>query len=110
MKTLLVALFITLIFSTSSAFAHTDHGKISPKVATQIAAKATQKLTFKDFGFKVGKLSESWKNLTSEDFKLHAAEANRYIVSANNKLENKTIYFLMTMSGEVLKVNQEANF
>jgi len=110
MKNLITALFITLMFSTSSAFAHTDHGKISPKVAMQIAAKATQQLTFKDFEFKVGKLSESWKNLTSDDFKLHAAEANHYVVSANNKSENQTIYFLMTMSGEVLKVNSEAKF
>tara|TARA_R110000803_G_scaffold205478_1_gene272165 strand:- start:128 stop:460 length:333 start_codon:yes stop_codon:yes gene_type:complete len=110
MKNLIAALFITLMFSTSSAFAHTDHGKISPKAAIQIAAKTTQQLTFKDFGFTVGKLSESWKNLTSDDFKLYAAEANRYVVSANNKSENKKIYFLMTMSGEVLKVNSEAKF
>lgn len=110
MKNIIAALFITLIFSTSSAFAHTDHGKISPKEAMKIAAKAIQKLTFKDFGFKVGKLSENWKYLTKNDFKLYAAEANRYIVSANNKSENKTIYFLMSMSGEVLKVNQEAKF
>ncbi|WP_231731541.1 DUF6488 family protein [Colwellia sp. TT2012] len=50
-----------------------------------MAAKATQKLTFKDFGFKVGKLNENWKNLTIENFKLHAAEGNRYVVRANNK-------------------------
>ncbi|MFT5636845.1 MAG: hypothetical protein ACI89T_002314 [Cognaticolwellia sp.] len=110
MKNLIAALFITLIFSTSSAFAHTEHGKISPKAAIQITAKATQQLTFKDFGFKVGKLSENWKNLTIEDFKIHAAKANRYIVSANNKSENKTIYFLITMFGEILKVNSEAKF
>ena len=110
MKSLITALFITLMFSVSSAFAHTEHGKVSPKAAIQIAAKATQQLTFKDLGFNVGKLSENWKNLTTEDFKLHGAEANRYVVSANNKFENKTIYFLMTVSGEVLKVNSEANF
>lgn len=110
MKNLIAALFITLMFSTNSVFAHTDHEKISPKTAIQIAVKATQKLTFKDFGFKVGKLSENWKDLTTEDFKLHAAEGNQYVVSANNKSENKTIYFLMTMSGEVLKVNSEAKF
>jgi len=110
MKNIIAALFITLMFSTSSAFAHDDHRKISANAAIQIAAKATQQLTFKDFGFKVGKLGENWKDLTKDDFKLYAAEANRYIVSANNKAENKTIYFLMTMSGEVLKVNSEAKF
>lgn len=110
MKKLITALFIALMFSTSPAFAHSDHGKVSPKAAIQIAAKVTQQLTFKDFGFKVGKLNENWKRLSSDDFKLHGAEANRYVVSANNKFENKTIYFLMTVSGEVLKVNSEANF
>lgn len=110
MKNLIAALFIILMFSTSSTFAHTGHGEISPKAAIEIAAKATKQLTFKDFGFKVGKLSDSWKNLTTEDFKLHATEASRYVVSANNRSENKTIYFLMTMSGDVLKVNSEAKF
>jgi len=109
MKNLIAALLVTLTLSTT-AVAHSDHGKISPKAAIQIATKATQQLTFKDFGFKVGKLDENWKNLTSEDFKLYSAEANRYIVSANNKSENETIYFLMTMSGEVLSVNSKAKF
>ncbi len=110
MKNLITAVFISLIFSTSSAFAHTDHGKISPKAAIQVAVKTTQQLTFKDFGFKVGKLNGNWKNLTTEDFKLYAVEANRYVVSANNKSENKTIYFLVTMSGKVLNVNSQATF
>jgi len=110
MKKLITALFMTLTLSTSSAMAHGDHDKISPKAAIQIATKATQQLTFKDFGFKVGKLKENWKSLTAEDFELYSAEANRYIVSANNKPENATIYFLMTMSGEVLSVNSTAKF
>ena len=110
MKNLMVILFIALMLNTGTALAHGDHGKINAKQAIQVAIKATQKLTFKDFGFNVGKLDESWKSLTTEDFKLYAAQANRYIVSASNKADNKTIYFLMTMSGEVLKVNQEAKF
>jgi hypothetical protein len=110
MKKLIVTLFIALLFNTGSAFAHGEHGKISVKEAIQVAIKATQKLTFKDFGFEVGKLTESWKTLTKDDFKLYAAQANRYIVRASNKANSKTIYFLMSMSGEVLKVNQEAKF
>lgn len=108
MTKLIVTLFIVLLFNTGSAFAHGEHGKISAKEAIQVAIKANQKLTFKDFGFKVEKLNESWKKLAKDDFKLYAAQANRYIVSASNKANNKTIYFLMSMSGEVLKVNQEA--
>lgn len=110
MKKIITALFITLMLSTSSAFAHSDHGKISPNAAIEIATKVTKQLTFKDLGFKVGKLGDNWKNLTTENFKLHATEANRYVVSANNVSENKTIYFLMTMSGDVLKVNSKAKF
>ncbi len=110
MKNLMVMLFITLMLNMGTALAHGDHGKISAKQAVQVALKAAKNLTFKDFGFNVGKLDESWKSLTTEDFKLYAAQANRYIISASNKTDNKTIYFLMTMSGEVLKVNQEAKF
>lgn len=101
---------MALILNTGVAFAHGDHGKISVKEALQVAAKTTKQLTFKDFGFKVGKLDESWKTLTAEDFKLLGVEANRYVISAVNKTENKKIYFLMTMTGEVLKVNTEGKF
>ena len=110
MKSLITALFMALTLNTGVAFAHGDHGKISAKQALEVAAKATQQLTFKDFGFKVGKLNESWKTLTAEDFKLLGVEANRYVISADNKTENKKIYFLMTMTGEVLKVNTEGKF
>jgi len=110
MKKLIVILFIASLFNTGSAFAHSDHGNISPKAAIQIAMKATQQLTFKDFGFTVGKLNENWKGLTVDDYKLYAAEANRYIISASNKASEETIYFLTSMSGEVLKVNTEAKF
>lgn len=110
MKSLITALFMALILNTGVAFAHGDHGKISAKQALQVAAKVTQQLTFKDFGFKVGKLNESWKMLIAEDFKLVGVEANRYVISGNNKTENKKIYFLMTMTGEVLKVNSEGKF
>ncbi|KGJ94193.1 DUF6488 family protein [Thalassotalea sp. ND16A] len=110
MKNLMVMLFIGLMLNMGTALAHGAHGKISEKQAIQVAIKATQKLTFKDFGFNVGKLDESWESLTTEDFKLYAAQVSRYIISASNKADNKTIYFLMTMSGEVLKVNQEAKF
>lgn len=110
MKKLIIILFITLMFSTNSAFAHGDHGKISPKAAIQIAMKATQQLTFKDLGFAVGKLNANWKELTADDYKLYSAEANRYVISATNKTNAETIYLLMSMSGEVLKVNSEAKF
>jgi hypothetical protein len=110
MRNLITVLFIALILNTGVAFAHGSHGKITTKKALEVAAKATQQLTFKDLGFKVGKLDDSWKALTAENFKLYAAEANRYVVSVNNGSGSKTIYFLMTVSGEVLKVNFEAKF
>lgn len=110
MKSLITVLLMALILNTGVVFAHGDHGKINAKQALEVAAKATQQLTFKDFGFKVGKLNESWKTLTAEDFKLLGVEANRYVISADNKTENKKIYFLMTMTGEVLKVNTEGKF
>mgnify|MGYP007087007817 FL=1 len=110
MKSIITALFMALILNTGVAFAHGGHGKISAKQALQVAAKTTQQLTFKDFGFKVGKLDESWKTLTAEDFKLLGVEANRYVISAVNKTENKKIYFLMTMTGEMLQINSEGKF
>ena len=110
MKESIIIILIILLFNTGSVFAHGAHGKISAKEAIQVAIKTTQKLTFKDFGFEVGKLNGSWKKLSKNDFKLYAVQANRYIVSASNKTNNKTIYFLMSMSGEILKANSTAEF
>ncbi|ARD46249.1 DUF6488 family protein [Colwellia sp. PAMC 21821] len=110
MKKLIITLFITFLFHTSAAFAHSDHGKISPNVAINIAIKTTQQLTFKDFGFNVGKLNENWMNLSIDDYSLYATEANRYIVSASNKVNKESIYFFMSLSGEILQVNSEAKF
>ena len=53
MTKLIVSLFIVLLFNTGSAFAHGEHGKNSAKEVIQVAIKANQKLTFKDFGFEV---------------------------------------------------------
>ncbi len=110
MKKLSLLLFIALMFNVSSVLAHSGHGKISAKQAIQLAVKLTQKLTFKDLGYKVGKLSDSWKSSTTQDYQLYAVHMNRYIISASNSTDDTSIYFLMTMSGEVLKVNPTAKF
>jgi hypothetical protein len=64
-------------------------GKKALKLLQKLLLKTTQKLTFKDFGVNVGISGENWRGLASEDFNDDEAEANRYVVSANNKSENK---------------------
>ena len=110
MKKLILTFLIAFLFNSGFALAHDGHGKISSKAAIQIAVKVTQQLTFKDFGFDVGKLDKSWKELTTDDFKLFSAQTNRYIISGIKKVNNDTIYFLMSLSGEVIKVNSDGKF
>lgn len=64
-------------------------GKQALKLLQKLLLKTTQKLPFKDFGVNVGISGENWRGLASEDFNDDEAEANRYVVSANNKSENK---------------------
>ncbi|WJG09216.1 DUF6488 family protein [Aliiglaciecola sp. LCG003] len=57
MKKLLSVLAFCSVMICSNAIAHSDHGIISGQAAVNIVNKSIPKMTFKEFGFEVGKLT-----------------------------------------------------
>lgn len=95
---------------SGNALAHADHGMISGQKAISIAVKSVQQMTFKDFGFEVGKLDESWKEVKSEQFSVLRVEENFYVVSASTNKNDKQLFFKIANNGQVLDVKSTQDF
>ena len=102
MKKLVSAAALCCILISGGAMAHADHGIISSQQAVAIAVKSVQQMTFKDFGFEVGKLGDSWKEVAAEQFSVVSIEEGYYVVSAKNA--DKTLFFKISNGGRVLDV------
>lgn len=110
MKKLLSVLALCSTIFCSNVAAHSDHGVISGQAAINIVSKSLPQMTFKEFGFEVGKLGASWKLLTSSDMSVVSVEDSFYIVSANNTETESTIYFQIANNGQVMDVTHKNNF
>ena len=103
-----MVLCCTLI--SGNALAHGDHGVISGQKAISIAAKSVKQMTFKDFGFEVGKLDESWKDLSPEEFSVVSVEEEFYVVSASSSDAAKQAFFKIANNGQVLDVKAKNDY
>ncbi|MFT7559247.1 MAG: hypothetical protein ACI93R_001152 [Flavobacteriales bacterium] len=114
MKTTLSILFSLLMLANSHVFAHSDHGHsdnlISDAHAMSIAAAVTKQLSVRDAGLVVGKLPASWGLVAKDAYVMHKKGNGYYIVAAENSVEKKTLYVLMSPSGKVYDVNFEGKF
>ncbi|WP_010179420.1 DUF6488 family protein [Glaciecola sp. HTCC2999] len=95
---------------TANVQAHSDHGAISGQKAVSIAATHIQKMTFKDAGFDVGKLDESWKNIDKSQLSIASVEDNFYVVSASNSNNQGKLYFQIAKNGRVMAVKDKNDF
>ena len=95
---------------TVNVQAHGDHGVISGQKAVSIAATHIQKMTFKDAGFEVGKLDESWKNIDKSQISIEVVEEHYYIVSASNPSNEGRLYFQIAKNGQVKAVKDINEF
>ena len=110
MKKTLSAVVLCCTLISGSALAHGDHGVISGQKAISIAAKSVKQMTFKDFGFEVGKLDESWKDLSPEKFSVVSVEEEFYVVSASNSDAAKQVFFKIANNGQVLDVKAKNDY
>lgn len=110
MKKLVYAMILSLFLGQGSALAHSDHSVISGQTALNIASKSVKHLAFKDFGFEVGKLDASWKELKDSNFSVIEVLEGSYIVSARNMASEKAIYFQIANNGQVLNVKNSKEF
>jgi len=110
MKKLVSAAALCCILISGGAMAHADHGIISSQQAVAIAVKSVQQMTFKDFGFAVGKLDTSWKALEAKQFSVVSIEEGFYIVSAVNSSKAEQIFIKIANNGQVLDVKPVNDF
>jgi hypothetical protein len=110
MKILVCVALLGALFGLGSALAHSDHGVINSQTALKIASKSTKQLAFGDFGFEVGKLDPSWVELENSHYSVVDVLEDSYIVSAENVAKEKTIFFQIANSGQVLKVKNSNEF
>lgn len=92
---------------TSNVQAHDGHGVISGQRAINISATLIKKMTFKDAGFEVGKLDESWKNIDKSQLSITSVEDNFYVVSASNPSNENKLYFQIAKNGQVIAVKDK---
>tara|TARA_R110001583_G_C5499961_1_gene395655 strand:+ start:147 stop:473 length:327 start_codon:yes stop_codon:yes gene_type:complete len=104
MKVIIRALFLVACIWQSAALAHQGHNEITSETALNIASKSVQQLTFKDFGYQVGKLDASWKSATDAHFSVIEVLEKSFIVSATNTPKSEIIYFEIAKNGQVLGV------
>ena len=95
---------------TGNVQAHGDHGVISGQKAISISATLIKKLTFKDAGFDVGKLDESWKNIDKSQLSIASIEDDFYIVSAYNANREDKLYFQISTNGKAMSVKNINDF
>ena len=107
MKQLLRTLLLVILITPASlVMAHSDHGMINDETAVQIAHKAVQQMTFKDFGYPVGKLDSSWKSVQAGDVEVIDSNDKFYFLRVTNRETKKNIYFKIAVTGQVLEVSE----
>lgn len=110
MKILLLTLSFFFASVSTQVMAHSDHGHINGQAAVSIAEHSLLKLTFKDLGFEVGKLDQSWKNTSRDQVSIIEIKDDFYIISAKNIKNNKTIYMKIGNNGQLFDVKYTNSF
>jgi hypothetical protein len=110
MRILACVVLLSAFIGQGNALAHGGHGDIDGKTALRVASKSVKQLTFKDFGFEVGKLDASWTELTASNFSVVEVLEDSYIISAKNMASKKTIFFQIAHNGQLMKVKNSKEF
>ncbi|MDG1904637.1 MAG: DUF6488 family protein [Arenicella sp.] len=115
MKIVKIAFFSALLLSFHSVVAHGDHEYdfplvISESVAVIVAQRAATSMTRKDAGLGFGQLSENWATIPKEDKAIFKKGPGYYVVSILNRNESKTLYVLISESGDVYDANMSGDF
>ena len=102
-----VALFLA---QATPALSHADHGPIDEYQAQVLATDYTTRLVSIDVGLGFGRLAESWLNLSTSVTTVHRKTDQYYVIGVFNEAENRTIYLLMSLGGDVYGINFTGKF
>lgn len=108
MKQILCALLLVILIQLAGlVMAHSDHGMINSETAVQIAHKTVLRMTFKDMGFKAGKLSEGWKSVPEDAVEVVGSTHSYYVLRVVQSVLGEALVLKIANSGEVLSVIKE---
>lgn len=110
-KTFLSTCLLSLILLSKTVAAHGDHGlPVDENQAQSIALDAVWQFTQNDPGLDFGKLPGSWAKQDIVSAKIYKTGLGYRIVEVSNAEENKTLYILMSITGDVYDANFSGNF
>lgn len=112
MKLVTSLFLLCFLFSAQLSTAHGPHGheKITEFAATGIASDVATHLSTIDGGLGFGKLPESWGKIKTGSVKLHKKGEGYFIMAVTNNIEKKTLYVLMSTTGDVYDANFSGEF
>ncbi|MDP4639652.1 MAG: DUF6488 family protein [Pseudomonadales bacterium] len=100
LRTLLLVILIT---PAGLAMAHSDHGTISADAAVQIAYKTVQQMTFKDSGYPLGKLDNSWKSVNPDDIEVVEVGDGYYVLRISQSESKQFLLMKIAATGQVVE-------
>lgn len=98
-------LLITLITPAGLVMAHSDHGMINDETAVQIAHKTVQQMTFKDFGYPVGKLDDSWQSVKPNDIEVLEVGDGFYVLRITQSETMQSLSMKIAFTGQVMEAD-----
>lgn len=99
------------VFVYQVAYSHDgEHKPVNEGQAVAIALDTAKQFVDFDPGLDFGTLDASWKNATMKDAKMHKKGNGYFIIGILNRDENRTLYVLVSIMGEVYDANFSGDF
>jgi hypothetical protein len=102
---------IALILSTQLAFAHGGgHAKIEESQVIEYSDKNIASIVRQQIKIEGKKLDKSWLNIAKSNKRIYIKGEGYYISTFKNDKNNKTLYILLSETGELYDANYSGKF
>lgn len=112
-KPFVFSVITVLLCSAQLAIAHgSGHGgsPISEEQAISVASESIAMIVDQQVEIENSKLDASWNSIPAGDKAIYKKERGYYIVSVNNKTQEKTLFVLLSDQGEFYNANYSGKF
>lgn len=112
-KPFVLSIITLLLFSTQLVFAHSSgHGgpPISEEQAVSVATESVTIIVDQQVNIENSQLDASWNIIPAADKRIYKKGRGYFIVSFNNKPQDKTLYVLLSDQGEFYNANYSGKF
>ena len=110
-KKLVLSLVLIVMLQMQPVIAHPGgHAPMDEQQAIRVAAMVVAQLVDTDAGLGFGKLKQNWTALPNEATQIHQRGPGYYIVRVVNAAEQRTLYVLMSVQGQIFDANFTGTF